>query len=200
MMTITDIPVPVSLHPLATLTDEEFFEFCQRNKALHIERDAEGEVTVMAPAGGYSSGSNSDLTADFTIWARKNGKGKVFNSSGGFILPNGATRSPDVSWVRFDRLKRLSGQTKVRFIPLAPDLVVELRSQTDGLLTLKEKMDEYIDNGVRMGWLIDPQNEAVWVYQPDTAPQRLEKPSYLTGIDDFADLSIPINYIWKPYW
>lgn len=200
LMTITDIPVPISFHPLATLTDEEFFDFCQRNKELRIERDAEGDVTVMSPTGIDSSGSNTDLIIDFGIWSRKDGRGKLFESNAGFILPNGAIRAPDVAWVRFKKLDNFTRTEKKRFVPVVPDFVVELRSETDSISKLKEKMEEYIDNGVSVGWLIDPQNEEVWVYRADRAPEKLDKPTHLTGVADFADLSIPIGYIWEPYW
>lgn len=182
------------------MTDEEFFEFCSENPELRIERDAEGEVTIMSPAGGYSSGGDFDLAVDFGLWIRRNKQGKGFDSSAGFVLPNGAIRSPDFAWVRLERLNSLAKEVKRRFIPLAPDLVVELRSPMDSLMLLKEKMEECIDNGVRLGWLVDPQNRDVWIYRPNSTPKRLHKPIHLTGTPDFPDLEIPLDHIWEPNW
>ena len=144
---------PPSLH----WVNDQFFEFCQANKELRIERTAQGDCEIMALTGGETSWRNSGLIAQLYNWAESDGSGVVFDSSGGFIFPNGAIRSPDVSWVKKIRLAALTSEQKQRFLPLCPDFVIELRSPSDSLKALQDKMQEYIESGASLGWLIDPE-------------------------------------------
>jgi Uma2 family endonuclease len=147
----------VDFTPLATkVTDEEFDELCRLNPELQIERTSEGDLIVMAPTGGKSGRRNLKLIVAFGLWAERDGTGQAFDSSTLFSLPNGARRSPDLSWIGNDRWEALSPQQQEAFPPLCPDFVVELRSKTDRLTTLMAKMDEYIANGAQLGLLIDP--------------------------------------------
>jgi Uma2 family endonuclease len=170
------------LRPTIELTDEQFFQICQNNRDLRIERTAEGELIIMPPTGWESGNRNSRLTQRLGNWADADGTGLTFDSSTGFKLPNGANRSPDASWVSRERLIALNPDP-AKFLPMAPDFVAELRSATDSLETLRRKMQEYINNGVRLGWLIDPQNQSVEIYRPGQDVEVLRLPKSLSGED-----------------
>lgn len=172
----------LDLRPTIELTDEQFFQICQNNRDLRIERTAEGELILMPPTGWESGNRNSRLTQRLGNWADADGTGLTFDSSTGFKLPNGANRSPDASWVNRERLTALNPDP-AKFLPIAPDFVAELRSATDSLETLRRKMQEYIDNGVGLGWLIDPQNQCVEIYRPGQEVEILRSPSSLSGED-----------------
>ena len=180
-MSAEGIAVLLRLPPDLHLTDDQFYEFCRLNRELRIERTAQGGVVIMAPAGGDSSDRNAEITMQLRLWAKRDGTGRTFDSSGGFLLPNGATRSPDASWVRNDRLAALTAEERAKFLPLSPDFVVEMRSPTDGLSTLQEKMREYLENGARLGWLIDPLGGQVFVYRPGAPVERLEEPDSVSA-------------------
>ena len=174
-------PMILQLGPLITMDSEQFLRFCGLNRDWRLERNERGEVEVMVPTGGETSSRNSEINFALQSWARRDQTGIVFDSSGGFCLPNSAIRSPDVSWVLKTRLKGLDNEEKKKFLPLCPDFVIELRSPTDRLSILQAKMDEYQTNDCRLGWLIDPQEMAVTVYRPGTEPERLNHPMSLSG-------------------
>jgi Uma2 family endonuclease len=183
---------PPSLH----LVNEQFFDFCQANKELRIERTAQGDCEIMAPTGGETSWRNSRLTTLLSIWAEQDGSGVVFDSMAGFILPNGAIRSPDVSWVKRTRLAALTPEQKQRFLPLCPDFVIELRSPSDSIKTLQDKMQEYIENGASLGWLIDSEAQRVLVFQPNKAIVSLDKPDFLLADDLLIGFRLDMQKIW----
>ena len=174
---------PVVLHwpPSMRVVNDQFFEFCQANKELRIERTAQGDCEIMAPTGGTTGWRNSGLTAQLYNWAEREGSGVVFDSSSGFVLPNGAIRSPDVSWVKRTRLAVLTSEQKQRFLPLCPDFVIELRSPCDNLKALQDKMQEYIENGASLGWLIDTEARQVLVFQPQQKLISLEQPEVMSA-------------------
>jgi Uma2 family endonuclease len=165
------------------LTDEQFFHLCQQNRDYQFERTASGELIIMPPTGSETSKRNIDLSYQLRAWSRQNNLGVAFDSSGGFKLPNGADRSPDASWVKKERWDALTPEQKDSFAPLCPDFVVELRSKTDSLKKLQEKMQEYIDNGARLGWLIDRQNQRVEIYRPGQDVEIIQNPATLSGED-----------------
>jgi Uma2 family endonuclease len=189
---------PLLLHwpPSMRMVNDQFFEFCQANKELRIERSAQGDCEIMAPTGGETSWRNSRLTALLSIWAEEEGKGIVFDSSGGFILPNGAIRSPDVSWVKKSRLAALTPEQKKRFLPLCPDFVLELRSPSDSLKTLQDKMQEYIENGAGLGWIIDSEARQVKVFQPEKASFSLDNPAFLSADAVLMGFKLEMQKIW----
>jgi len=174
---------PLVLHtaPGMRMDDDQFFQFCQANRDLRIERTAQGDLIIMPPAGGSTSRGNAELTYLFQDWARRDGTGQVFDSSGGFKLPNGAMRSPDVSWVHGERLDVISDEEWEKFLPLCPDFVLELRSPSDSLRAVQKKMEEYIRNGSRLGWLLDPAPKQVHLYRPRARPPVLENPESDSG-------------------
>ena len=191
-------PLVLKLHPVIDLTDDEFFELCQVNRDLRLEKTAEGEIIVMPPAGGETGSRNSAITAALYVWSRRDGVGIAFDSSTGFKLPNGATRSPDAAWVQRTRLAPLTAKEKERFLPLCPDFVIELRSRTDPLTTLQAKMVEYIANGAQLGWLIDPVERQVHIYQPGIAPIILDQPATITGDPLLPGFVLELSLIWDP--
>jgi Uma2 family endonuclease len=148
-------------------SDTELFEFCVANPQLRVEREANGNLILMAPTGGDTGINNSDLNADLVFWNRKTRLGYVFDSSTGFRLPSGAMRSPDVAWMVRDRYEALDPAERKKFPPLTPDFVIELRSETDSLAESKAKLEEWIENGARLGWLLDPQEHVAYVYRAD---------------------------------
>ncbi|PLZ97166.1 hypothetical protein CEN50_16020 [Fischerella thermalis CCMEE 5268] len=172
----------LNLRPAIDLTDEQFFQLCQNNRDLRLERTAEGELIIMPPTGWESGNRNAKLTARLELWTEADGTGLAFDSSTGFKLPNGANRSPDASWVRKERIEALNPDP-AKFLPMAPDFVVELRSASDSLEILQQKMQEYIGCGVRLGWLIDPQNQQVEIYRVGQKVEVLESPLSLSGED-----------------
>jgi len=165
------------------LNDEQFFQICQNNRDLQFERAATGELIIMPPTGSDTSHRNIDIAYQLQGWSRQNNLGIAFDSSGGFKLPNGAERSPDASWVRIDRWNALTPEQQQRFAPLSPDFVIELRSPSDSLEKLRTKMREYIENGTRLGWLIDRKNQQVEIYRPNQAVEIIASPTHLSGED-----------------
>jgi Uma2 family endonuclease len=175
---------PLVLHfgrGLQRLSDSEFFEFCQLNADWRLERTAEGDLIVMPPTGGETGRRNFTLTGAINDWVEQDGTGIGFDSSTGFALPNGAKRSPDLAWVKRSRWEQLTEEEREEFPPLCPDFVVELRSRTDSLDALKSKMQEYIENGARLGWLIDPIERTVYIYRPGEEVICLNHPKTIAG-------------------
>ena len=162
-------------------TDDQFYELCRRNQEWQFELTATGELIVMAPVGGETSNQEAGLIANVELWNRRSKLGFVFSSSTIFKLPNGANRSPDVAWVQKDRWEALIPEQRRKFPPIAPDFVIELRSTTDSLPTLQAKMQEYIENGVRLGWLINPQDQQVEIYRSDQPKEVRSMPVALSG-------------------
>jgi Uma2 family endonuclease len=166
---------------LKPMDDDEFFEFCQRQRDLRIEMDRFGAIAIMSPTGSETGRINFDLIADFAIWARTDSTGQGFGSSTGFILPNGAKRSPDLAWMKREKWLAIPLKKRKKFAPVCPDFVVELRSESDSLARLQGKIEEYIENGAELGWLIDVSGKTVYVYRPNLPVQVLENPAEVSG-------------------
>ena len=186
------------LSPVLELTDEQFFELCQINSDLRMERTAEGEIIFMAPTGGETSIRNIGVSAQLYIWTKQDGSGAAFDSSAGFKLPNGADRSPDAAWISHERLAKLTSEQKRKFIPLCPDFVIELLSPTDSLSTTQAKMIEYLENGARLGWLIQPEAKRVFVYRPGLHVEELKDVVDVSGAPELADFTLDLREIWEP--
>ena len=189
-------PVVVHTRPAIEMDDDQFFKLCQVNRDLQLERSAEGDILIMAPEGGSSVSGGSELIVVFGIWARQDGRGRVFGSSTGFKLPNGAIRAPDVAWVRNERIEGLSEEEWRRFLPLCPDFVIELRSPSDGLAALRRKMEEYRENGTQLGWLLDPVARSVHVYRAGAAVEVLENPALLSGEPLLRGFALDVPQVW----
>lgn len=179
------------------LSDEQFFELCQKHKDLRLERNFQGAITIMPPTGGITSNRNADLIYQLMAWNRVKKLGKIFDSSGGFKLPNSANRSPDASFVTIKRWNQLSLKEQEKFVPLAPDFVIELKSISDKLLNLQEKMTEYKDNGVKLGWLINPDQKEVEIYRQGQTKEILISPLSLTGENTLPDFTLDLSTIWN---
>jgi Uma2 family endonuclease len=191
-------PLVLHLPTSLALTDDQFFELCQANKEMRLERTAGGDILFMAPAGGEASSQGSELTHELRAWAKRDRSGVSFDSSGGFILPNGAILSPDAAWVLKARLRKLKSEQKKKFLPLCPDFVVELLSPTDRLSATMAKMQEYIDNGARLGWLIDPARRQVHIYRPQAQPERLDHAKKLSADPELPGFTLDLRDIWDP--
>ena len=180
-MNATTTTLPSTLKLKIDLTDEQFFQMCQKNRDYRFERTASGELLIMPPTGSDTGNRNFDMVVELGIWNKQTKLGKGFDSSSGFTLPNGAERSPDVSWVKIERWNALTPEQQEKFAPICPDFVVELRSRTDSLKELQEKMQEYIENGAQLGWLIDRKNKLVEIYRPGKHVEILDNPASLSG-------------------
>jgi Uma2 family endonuclease len=178
-MTIT-LPLKVNLQQVH-FTDEQFYQLCINNPDLTIERDAAGALIVMTPVGGESGNREADYIIDLGNWNRQTKLGKVFSSSTIFKLPNGGSRSPDAAWVELSRWQSLSPEQRQKFPPIAPDFVIELRSRTDDLPTLQDKMQEYLVSGVQLGWLFNPQDQQVEIYRQGQEKELRALPTQLSG-------------------
>lgn len=172
--------IALDIQPL-NLTDEQFYQLCLRNRDLRLERTATGELIVMSPAGSETAQRNLSIGAQLWLWNEQHALGVAFDSSAGFKLPNSADRSPDASWIVQSRWDAISPAEKRRFAPICPDFVVELRSPSDDLKAVRAKMQEYIDNGACLGWLIDPETQRVEIYRPGQAVEVLHHPATLSG-------------------
>ncbi len=180
-MKATTTTFPFTLKLKIDLTDEQFFQMCQKNSNYRFERTASGEILIMSPTGSDTGRRNVKITTQLDIWNSESNLGEVFDSSTGFTLPNGAERSPDASWVKIERWNALTPEQQEKFAPICPDFVVELRSRTDSLKELQEKMQEYIENGAQLGWLIDRKNKRVEIYRPGKDVEILDNPASLSG-------------------
>jgi Uma2 family endonuclease len=178
------------------MSEHEFYEFCQLNRDLRLELTSEGDLIIMPPTGSKTGIRNSKLTLRLAGWAEKDGMGQAFDSSAGFMLPNTAKRSPDFAWVSNERWNALTEEEQEEFAPLCPDFVVELRSRTDVLTNIQRKMEEYMDNGAQLGWLIDPQERRVYVYRPGAAVEELDDPRVVSGEPLLRGLELELQEIW----
>ena len=175
--------ITLNLKPVIELTDEQFYQLCRRNPDVKFERSAKGELIIMPPTGGETGNRNAEIVVDFGIWNRQTKLGKVFDSSTGFKLPNGADRSPDIAWIKQERWDALTPEQKEKFPPIAPDFVLEFMSASDDLRKTQEKMQEYMDNQIKLSWLIDRKTRRVEIYLLGKEVEVLESPTELSGED-----------------
>ncbi len=182
---------------LEKISDDEFENFCRHNPDVEIELTKAGELIIMPPTGGETGIRNFTLIGNFFNWLEKDKSGVGFDSSTVFVLPNGAKRSPDLAWIKNERWNTLSAEEKKKFPRLCPDFVVELRSPSDSLVNLQNKMREYIENGASLGWLIDPTAQSVYVYRPNAEIEILENPESVNGEPLLVNFSLEMKKIWS---
>ena len=194
--TDTTLPIVLRLSPVIEMTDAEFLAFCEQNHEARIERTAEGELEIMPPAGMYTGSKELDIAAQLRYWARRDGSGIAFGPSAGFTLPNGAVRAPDASWIPKSRLTELTAEDKSGFGHICPDFVIELRSRRDRLSVLGAKMDEYMENGARLGWMIDPSEKRVYIYRPNSEVEVLEKPESVSADPELKGFTLSLEDVW----
>lgn len=175
------------------LTDEQFYQLCQNNRELQFERTAKGELIIIPPVGGESGNREADLIIDLGIWNRQTDLGYTFSSSTIFKLPNGADRFPDAAWVQRERWQALTPEQRRKFPPIAPDFVIELRSATDNLEMLRQKMEEYLDAGVKLAWLVNPQQQQVEIYRQGQNVELRNLPTELSGEDVLPGFSLGLS-------
>jgi Uma2 family endonuclease len=180
------------------LTREQYRALCHANPDLRIERLATGEVIIIPPAHSRTGHQNLQITSQLNSWAIKDGRGVAFDSSAGFDLPNGANRAPDAAWVLKSRILTLSEEERAEFLPLCPDFVLELRSRSDRLRDLQEKMQEYIENGARLAWLIDPIAGQALINRPGAVVEELKEPAVLIGDPELPGFRLDLTGVWKP--
>jgi len=188
--------ITIDFNSVVKLTDDQFYQLCRNNPDVKFERNAKGEIIIMPPTGGETGNQNSEINADFVIWNRQTNLGKVFDSSTCFKLPNGADRSPDVSWIKQERWDTLTPQQKEKFPPIAPDFVLELMSPTDNLKETQSKMQEYMDNGVKLGWLINRKTRRVEIYRQGQEVEVLPSPTELSGEEVLPGFFLNLQTVW----
>ncbi len=193
-------PVVLRLDSVLELTDDVLLALSSLNDTLRLEKNAKGDLEILPPTVPTTGNQNSNLTADLTVWARGDRTGIAFDSNTGFTLPNGAVRAPDASWILKSRIAALTDEQRKGFWPISPDFAIELRSSSDTLAGIQRKMEEYMENGVRLGWLIDPLDpqRRVYVYRPDADVEVLEAPEYLSGDPELPEFTLDLKPIWEP--
>jgi len=185
----------IKLDPL-TLSDEQFYQMCQNNRDLRFERTCRGDLVIMPPTGGETGNRNVEIAYQLQAWSRNNKLGIAFDSSTGFKLPNGSDKSPDAAWIPLEKWNSLTLKQQQGFLPLCPDFVIELRSKSDNLKVLQEKMQEYLENGTRLGWLINRQDRQVEIYRQGRAVEVLSNPMMLSGEDILSSFILDLVAIW----
>lgn len=190
------LPMVLKMQPDIIMTDDQFFDFCKLNRDFRIERNQFGDLLIMSPTGSETDERNFNLIVQLGIWTKKDGTGVGFGSSGGFTLPNGAVPSPDAAWIKKEKWEAIPTEQRKKFAPICPDFVVELRSETDNLKTLQEKMEEYIENGVKLAWLIDRKQQKVYIYRPSQPVEELDHPQTLNGEDILPGFILDLREIW----
>lgn len=194
---VTTRPLVIQLPESLRLSEEDFYEFCQLNRELKVERTARGEIVIMPPTGGETGSRSSEINMQLRFWSKRDGTGAVFDSSTGFILPNGAERSPDAAWVLHTRLAQLSPESRKKFLPLCPDFVIELKSPSDRLENLQAKMEEYIENGTQLGWLLDPDKRRIYVSVRGAPVRIVEAVTSISGDPPLTGFTLDLKDVWK---
>jgi Uma2 family endonuclease len=190
------VSLMVNFPAIKSMDIEQFYEFCQANRDLRIERTASGEVIITPPAFSDTGNRNIKIVQQLANWADYDTTGETFDSSAGFTLPNGATRSPDASWIKLERWNALSEEQQASFAPICPDFVIELRSRSDTLRSLQDKMQEYIDNGTLLGFLIDCKIRKVHIYRPNQEPEILDNPEVVSAAPELPGFILRMATIW----
>jgi Uma2 family endonuclease len=196
-ISLAELALPIRIRPQVPMTDDELLRFCAANDPLRVERDANGELLVMTPAGSKSAKMNIRIGRLLDEWAEADGRGVAFDSNGGFTLPDGSMRAADAAWVALPRWQALTDSQQSRFAPLCPDFIIELRSPSDRLPDLEAKMLQWIANGAQLAWLIDPIEQSVTIYRPGQAPEAYHHPSSVQGDGIMAGFELVMARIWE---
>jgi Uma2 family endonuclease len=193
---LAGLQLPIVLRPSARVSDEELMRFSRRNRPFKIERDKEGDLTIMTPVGGIGSTHEQYIARLLGNWTEENGTGIDFSPSVGFNLPDGSCLSPDASWMALERWNSLSLKQQTGFPPLCPDFVVEVRSQSDPRSILEDKMQTWLDNGAKLAWLVDPIVGSVTIYRPGQAAETLERPEIVKGEVPVDGFELRCTRLW----
>lgn len=192
-----EVELPVRIRPEHEMTDEELMRFCAANDPLRIERDSNGELIVMSPSGSEGGGTELDVASELLFWARLDGRGRAFGPNAGFTLPDGSVRAGDATWISWQRWNALTPEEQKRFAPICPEFVIEVRSESDRLPVLQEKMQMWLANGAELAWLVDPLRKAVEIYRPGCEPEVLEGGSVVDGGGPVAGFVLELGRIWS---
>ncbi len=195
-LTLADTAFPVRLRFDRAMTDEELMRFCAANEVLRVEREPNGEITIMSPTGSQGSSIEADVALELGIWARQDGRGRSFNSNAGFTLPEGSVRAADAAWMSWSRWNAVPQAEREGFARLCPEFVIEVRSKSDRLGALREKMEMWIANGAELAWLIDPERRVVEVYRPGEAAEMHENPSSVLGDGPVLKFELVMDRVW----
>jgi len=195
-LSLLDLRLPIKIVPAAPVSDEEFIAFSRANEPYRFERNPLGEIIMMTPVGRRGGRRELSLAFELDNWAKSDGRGEVDGSNTGWNLPDGWTLSPDASWTSKERLDRFSAEEQEKFLPICPDFVAEVRSQSDALSAAKEKMERWMANGAQLGWLIDPYSATAYIYRPGQLPETLHKPEILAGEGPIAGFRLEMSPIW----
>ena len=195
-LALGELELPFRLRPAAALDDEQLERFCSDNNPLRIEREPNGELIIMSPTGSEGGGLDSELGLELGFWARADGRGRYFGPSSGFTLPDTSVRAPDAAWMSWDRWNSLSPESRKGFARVCPEFVIEVRSETDRLKPLQEKMQSWISNGAELAWLLDPERRTVEIYRPGQAPDVLFDPSSVQGEGPVRGFELIMQRIW----
>jgi Uma2 family endonuclease len=199
------IAYTIDLSPITALSDEQFDRLCAANPEINFERTISGELVIWPPSGGITGNQIAELTTDFGVWNEQSKRGEIFGSSTCFRLPGGGVgeacsesfRSPDVSWIEKSRWDALTPEQQRKFPPICPDFVLELRSPIDNLRMVQQKMQEYLDSGIRLGWLINPEDGEVEIYRPGQEVEVVRSPKELSGEDVLLEFVLNLEWLWK---
>ncbi|MEM9933773.1 MAG: Uma2 family endonuclease [Bacteroidota bacterium] len=188
--------IPLNLTVVEPFTNDQLYEFCIANKELRIERDAHGQLFIMSPTGTETSFYNYDIGFELGIWNRKHKLGRISESNGGYLLPDGSMRAPDIAWISHERLKEVDPKDAKGFMKICPDFVIELMSPNDSLQEADKKMDNWLSNGVRLGWLIDPQNRLTYVCLPSETRHEISFTQVLSGGEVLPEFELDLQEIF----
>jgi Uma2 family endonuclease len=196
-LVLEHVDLPIRIRTERRMTDAELFEFCVANEPSRVERDANGELIVMSPNFSEGGGIESEVGGELFVWARADGRGKYFGPTTGFTLPDTSVRSADAAWVSFKQWDALTAEQRNSFAPICPEFVIEVRSASDRLTALQEKMEAWIANGVELAWLIDPQRKVVEVYRPDESAEQHENPTSVQGSGPVRGFELVMARVWS---
>jgi len=194
-LVLSSLRLPIRIRPDAPMSDCDLMRFSRENRPLRMEREPNGEILIMTPTGNRTGSINHRIALMFGLWVDQDGRGVAFDSSTGFKLPNGAVRSPDVAWISNDRWNAMTEDEKDGF-GVYPDFIIELRSPTDGMLDAQAKMQEWVTNGVALGWLIDPQRKIVEIYRPGEAAEIHQNPTSVQGTGPVRGFELVMGRVW----
>jgi len=195
-LSLFELPLPIKIKPATPLTDDEFLAFSRANEPYRFEKNANGEIIVMTPAGNKGDERELDFATELRLWARADGRGRVNGANAGWNLPDGSTKSPDASWTSDEQLARFTPEEQERYLPICPEFIAEMRSHSDSIAALQEKMELWIANGAKLGWLIDPYTATAYIYRPGQQTEVLRKPEVLEGEGPIKGFRLEMEPFW----
>jgi Uma2 family endonuclease len=195
-LTLRSLCLPVRIRPSAPMTDDDLLHFCERNRSLRVEREPDGELSIMTPVGFRTTTMNQRICRFLGNWAEEDGRGICSGPDGGYLLADGSMRSPDAAWVDLQKVAQFSDEEQEKFLKLCPDFVIELRSPGDRIGALREKMEQWMAKGASLGWLIDPKSRTVTIYRPSEEPETLFDPTSVQGMGPVRGFELVMARVW----